>query len=109
MCAVLGIATDQCDAVVKATSASEHGRCWIAKCSENMCSSVLGKLGDSLVMIRETPGVANMIVDGLATGPVTPTLNALAQSDFAVRGVQGVDPPPLASVVPWCTTPSERT
>ena len=74
--------------------ASEHGRCWIAKCSENMCSSVLGKLADSLAMIRERhPGVANMIVDVLATGRVTPTLNALAQSDFAVRGVQGFDPP----------------
>ena len=49
---------------------------------------------DSLAMIRERhPGVANMIVDVLATGPVTPTLNALAQSDFAVRGVQGFDPP----------------
>ena len=43
---------------------------------------------DSLAMIRERhPGGSNM-----TTGPVTPTLNAVAQSDFAVRGVQAFEP-----------------
>ena len=44
-------------------------------------------------MIRDRhPRVANMIVDVLAS-LVTPTLNGVAQSDFAVRGVQGFEAP----------------
>ena len=94
LCSILGVAVDQCDAVARATASLSMGGVGLRSAARTCVPAFWASWADSLAMIRERhPGVASMIVDVLETGPTTPTLQAVAQSDVSVRGVQGVEPP----------------
>ena len=74
MCAIWGVATEQCDAVAKATASLLLGMGGVD------CGVQRGRVpvfwaswADSLAMIQERPPrVANIVVGVLTTGPVLP-------------------------------------